>query len=204
MAATILLLGLLYFVAHFLSNTFDRSKVPDVLVLMVIGIVVGPLTGITSPEAIGQVGRVLTTIALAVILFESGTTLNLGDIGRSARSTLQVTLVTAGLTIAVIGLISGFVLELPWMSAFLLGAIASGTSAAVVIPMVRVLKVKERAGTVMILESAITDVTSIVFAFALMNAAMKGEMNVGLMLGQTLSSLVFAAVIGIAGASAGC
>lgn len=199
MAATILLLGLLYFLAHFLSNTFDRSKIPDVLVLMIIGIVVGPVLGFTSPESFGTIGAVLTTIALAVILFESGTTLNLSDIARAARSTLQVTMVTSLLTVGVIGVIAGVVLELPWMSAFILGAIASGTSAAVVIPMVRVLKVRDRAGTVMILESAITDVTSIVFTLALVNAATRGQMNVGLMLGQVLSSLVFAAVIGIAG-----
>lgn len=199
MASTILLLGLLFFFAHFLSNTFDRSKIPDVLVLMILGIVVGPVMGIATPESFGQVGRVLTTIALAVILFESGTTLNLGDIARSARSTLQVTVVTALATTGIIGVIAGIVLDLPWMSAFMLGSIASGTSAAVVIPMVRVLKVRERAGTVMILESAITDVTSIVFTFALLQAAMQGEVHVGRMLGQTLSSLVFAAVIGIGG-----
>lgn len=199
MASVILLLGLLYFLAHFLSNTFDRSKIPDVLVLMVLGILVGPVMKWTTPEAFGAVGGVLTTVALAVILFESGTTLNIADIARSARSTLQVTLVTAFGTIFVIGIVAGIVLELPWLSAFLLGAIASGTSAAVVIPMVKVLRVRERAGTVMILESAITDVTSIVFAFALMNAATQGEVHVGLMLGQTLSALVFAAIIGIAG-----
>ena len=199
MASTILLLGLLYFLAHFLSNTFDRSKIPDVLVLMFLGIVVGPLLQWTSPEAFGAVGGVLTTVALAVILFESGTTLNLADIRRSARSTLQVTLVTAFGTIAVVGVIAGLVLDLSWMGAFLLGAIASGTSAAVVIPMVQVLRVRERAGTVMILESAITDVTSIVFTFALLNAAVQGEVHVGRMIGQTMSALIFAAVIGVAG-----
>lgn len=199
MAGTILLLGLLYFFAHFLSNTFDRSKVPDVLVLMGLGIIVGPLLGWTSPDAFGNVGRVLTTVALAVILFESGTTLNIGDIVRSARSTLQVTLVTAFGTIAIVGVVAGTVLELPWLSAFLLGAIVSGTSAAVVIPMVKVLKVRERASTVMILESAITDVTSIVITVALLQAAVQGEMQVGRMIGQTLASLVFAAVIGVAG-----
>jgi cell volume regulation protein A len=199
MATTLLALGLLYFFAHFLSNTFDRSRVPDVLVLMVFGIVVGPVLNWTSPDAFGEVGAVLTTVALAVILFESGTTLHLGDIARSARSTLQVTMVTAAVSMFVIGIIAGAILGLPWLSALLLGAIASGTSASVVIPMVRVLKVRERGATVMILESAVTDVTSIVLAFALLNAALQGEMHIGLTIGRTLSSLVFATVIGVAG-----
>lgn len=199
MASTILLLGLLYFVAHFLSNTFDRSRIPDVLVLIIIGIFAGPVFGWTSPESFGNVGRVLTTVALAVILFESGTTLNVGDIVRSARSTVQVALVTAVLTVAVVGLLTWLVLDISLIAALLIGTIASGTSAAVVIPMVKVLKVRERAGTVMILESALTDVTCIVFTFAVLNAALQGEVHVGLMVGQTLSSLIFAAVIGVGG-----
>lgn len=200
MASTILTLGVLFFFAHFLSNTFDRSRVPDVLVLIGLGILAGPsVLGWTGPESFGSVGGVLTTIALAVILFESGTTLDIGDIVRSARSTLQVTLATAFFTIAVVGGIAYLTLDLPIMSALLIGTIASGTSAAVVIPMVKVLKMRERAGTVVILESAITDVTSIVFTFALLNAATQGEVHVGRMVGQTLSALIFAAVIGVAG-----
>jgi len=199
MAVVLLALGVLYFFAHFLSNTFDRSRIPDVLVLMVLGIVVGPVLHWAGPEAFGEVGAVLTTIALAVILFESGTTLHLDDVARSARSSLQVTVATAAITILVIGLVGRAILGLPWLSAMLLGAIASGTSASVVIPMVRVLKVRERAATVMILESALTDVTAIVLAFALLNAALQGEMHVGLTIGRTLSSLVFATVIGVGG-----
>jgi cell volume regulation protein A len=198
--ATILLtLGLVYFFAHFLSNTFDRSRIPDVLVLMLFGILVGPVLDWTSPAAFGQVGTVLTTVALAVILFESGTTLDLGAIRHSARSTVQVTLLTAFVTIAVVGAIGTFVLRLPWLSALLLGAIVSGTSSSVVVPMVRVLKMRERAATVLILESAITDVTSIVFAFALLDASVQGRMYVGVTIGQTLASLVFASMIGVGG-----
>ncbi len=199
MAVVILSLGLLYFFAHLLAITFDRTRVPDVLVLMVIGILVGPVLGFTSPEEFGAAGTVLTTIALAVILFESGTTLDLFEIAHSARSTLLVSLATAGLTILLLGVASRYAFGLPWISAFLIGTIASGTSAAVVVPMVKSLKVRERAGTLLILESAITDVTCIVFTFALLNAAAQGSMDVGRMLGQTLAALIFAAAIGIGG-----
>lgn len=196
---TILLLGLLYFFAHFLSLTFDRTRVPDVLVLMILGIVVGPALHWTSPEAFGTAGKVVTTIALAVILFESGTGLRLSVIARSAGTTIKVTVITSLATIAVVGVVAHRLLDLPWLSALLLGTICSGVSSAVVIPMVRSLKVRERVETVMILESALTDVTSIVFTFALLQAASQGEVRIGPMVGQTLSALVFAAVIGVAG-----
>jgi len=59
--------------------------------------------------------------------------------------------------------------------------------------------VRERASTLLILESALADVASIVLTFALVQAAQQGEVRVGLMVGQTVSSLVFAVAIGLAG-----
>jgi len=199
MAETILALGAVYFFAHLLAITFDRTRVPDVLVLMFIGILAGPVLHWITPESFGSAGHVLTTIALAVILFESGTTLDLREIGRSARSTVQVTLSTVFVTIVLVAVGAHYALGISWMSAFLIGTIVSGTSPAVVIPMVKSLKVRERASTLLILESALADVASIVLTFALVQAAEQGEVRVGLMVGQTVSSLVFAAVIGVAG-----
>jgi potassium/hydrogen antiporter len=199
MAETILAVGVLYFFAHLLAISFDRTRIPDVLVLMVIGIVVGPVLGVISPASFGSAGRVLTTIALAVILFESGTTLDLRDIARSAGSTVKITLSSVGLTIVLVALAVRIAFDLPWLGAFLVGTIVSGTSSAVVIPMVKSLKVREGTGTLLILESALTDVASIVLTFALMQGAQQGEVRVGYMIGQTLSSFVFAAALGIAG-----
>ena len=199
MAQTILGVGLLYFVAHLLAITFDRTRVPDVLVLMVIGIVVGPILSWVTPESFGTAGHVLTTIALAVILFESGTTLDLREIARSARSTVQVTLATVLVTIVLVMVGAHLAFDLPWVSALLVGTIVSGTSPAVVIPMLKSLKVRERAGTLLVLESALADVASIVLTFAVVQAARQGEVRVGLMIGQTFSALIFAAAIGVAG-----
>ena len=69
----ILLVGILVFVAHFLSQLFRKTNIPDVLMLMLLGILVGPALGLVSPSDFGKVGSVLSTIALVVILFESGT-----------------------------------------------------------------------------------------------------------------------------------
>ncbi len=199
MAQTILAIGALYFLAHLLATTFDKTRLPDVLVLMVIGMVGGPVLGWITPASFGSAGVVLTTVALAVILFESGTTLDLREIGRSARSALVVTLSTVFLTIVLVAVGARLALGLTWMSSFLIGTIVCGTSSAVVIPIVKSLKLREGASTLLILESALTDVASIIFTFALLQAARQGEVRVGLMIGQTISSLVFAAAIGVAG-----
>lgn len=56
MALIIFTVGLMYFLAKYLSLTFTRTKIPDVLVLMAMGIVVGPVLGIIN---IGQFGAVV-------------------------------------------------------------------------------------------------------------------------------------------------
>ena len=61
MAITILAIGLFVFAAFLFKGVFNRTGIPDVLLLMVCGIVIGPLTGWVVPEAFGQAGSVLAS-----------------------------------------------------------------------------------------------------------------------------------------------
>ncbi len=87
MAATILSIGLMVSFAHFLSFQFHKTSVPDVLILMLADILLGPVLGIVTTEDFGKIGPLVATIALVVILFESGTTLNLGALADSLATT---------------------------------------------------------------------------------------------------------------------
>jgi NhaP-type Na+/H+ or K+/H+ antiporter len=64
--------GTLVFLAHLFQFVFQRFRVPDTSWLIGIGLVVGPLTGLVQSEDFGIVGPALTAIALAVNLFEAG------------------------------------------------------------------------------------------------------------------------------------
>jgi NhaP-type Na+/H+ or K+/H+ antiporter len=59
-----------------------------VLLLILIGLVAGPVTGLVRPELLGATGGVFGTIALVVILLESGTGLDLEVLTRSLGPTL--------------------------------------------------------------------------------------------------------------------
>ena len=41
-SSSVLSVGLLVFIAHFFTALFERTKVPDVLPLIIIGILIGP------------------------------------------------------------------------------------------------------------------------------------------------------------------
>lgn len=199
MSTTILIIGLMLFFAHFLSLQFSKTNIPDVLVLMLVGIVIGPVLGITTPEDFGKIGSLIATIALVVILFEGGTSLNLDVLGKSLGTTGLLAVVSFVLTAVIIASIGYLTLGLSPLAAAILGVTLGNTSSSVVIPMVNSLRLSEKTSTVLVLESALTDVLSIVGVFALLQIHTQGGVEPGRLVGSVLASLIFAAVIGVLG-----
>ena len=193
---TIAILGLLIFAAHLFTEIFSRKRIPDVLLLMFIGLGIGPIFGWVNPSDLGSVASVFTTITLVIILFESGTQLNFDTLLNSIRGTMKLTIINFFITMIVVALM-GLIAKVHILTSLMLGAILGGTSSAVVIPMVKQLKISEKGGTILILESAFSDVLCIVFAWAFMQAIQSGEVNVGRTIGEILSSFILATVIGI-------
>lgn len=199
MYKTILIIGLLVFFAHFLSLQFRRTNIPDVLVLMLLGILLGPVLGFVSPGDFGRIGPLIATIALVVILFEGGTSLDMNVLGRSLGTTGLLALSCLALTVIIVSLVGYFALGLTVLPATMLGVILGSTSAAVVIPLVSALRMSEKPATVVVLESALTDVLTIVVVFALLQIHTHGDVEPGRLVGSVLSALIFAAVIGTVG-----
>jgi len=199
MSITILIIGLLVFFAHFLSMQFRRTHIPDVLVLVILGIVLGPVLGFVSPADFGRVGSLFATIALVVILFEGGTTLDMNVLSRSLGTTGLLALASFALTTSIVALIGIYVLGLEILPAVLLGLILGSTSPAVVIPMVNSLRLSEKPTTVLVLESALTDVLSIIGVFAILQIHLHGNVEPGKLVGEVLSAMIIASFIGVMG-----
>ncbi|RPI41919.1 MAG: sodium:proton exchanger, partial [Bacteroidetes bacterium] len=141
---TIIILGLLIFSSHAFNELFDRTRIPNVLLLLLIGIIIGPLSGIVSKDFFGQLGSVFTTVTLIVILFESGSGLKFSEIKSSIGPASLITVVNFVVTVVLTALLSRWILSLDPLSSVFIGAIVGGTSSAVVIPMVKQLKMSEK------------------------------------------------------------
>ncbi len=68
-ALIIAVVGGLIFLAHLFLHIFNRTRVPDVLLLIVVGIILGPASNLVPIESFGLVGPILVTVTLVVILF---------------------------------------------------------------------------------------------------------------------------------------
>ncbi len=192
----ILAAGFFIFLAHLFAGLFDRIKLPDVLLLIAIGLVIGPLMGWVKPEQFGQVGPVFTTVTLVIMLFEGGIDLDLKVMGNAARETMLLTASSFLVTAAASGLLVRFLTGMPWLLALMLGAAVGSTSPAVIVPLVKRIGMSEHGRTILFLESAISDVLSIVVALALLGAYQLGHIQVGEVLGRIVASFLLAALIG--------
>ena len=204
MAITILAIGLLVFVGHFLAGFFERTKVPDVLILMLAGIVLGPVLGVVESRDFGRVGDVFATLALIIILFEGGIHLNLRHLAAAAADTLTVSLATMAVTVLSLAYLGELLLSIDFPTALLVATVLGGTSSAVVVPLLRALKLSATPSTVLFLESSLTDVLVIVLTLGLIQGMRTGlgaaEMDgAGLAL-AVVGSFVWAGLIGAAGA----
>lgn len=202
MAAGILILGLLYFLAHGFTAMFERTRIPDVFLLMVLGILAGPVFGVLSLEDFGRLGPLMTTLALIVILFDSGARLRLTDIRVAVRDIAFLGGASFVVTMVLATLIARGLGWLDWPQAVMLGAAIGGSSSAVVIPMARQLGVREPTATMLVGESALTDVLCIVALFATVQAWREGVVSVGGIAGSVAATLGLAMVLGVAGAAA--
>lgn len=199
MASAIIALGFLYFLGHALSHVFERTKIPDVLILIIFGIIIGPILGLISVEDIGGAGRLFTSMALIIILFEGGLDLELFNVWRSARQALKLTISFFFITAATIFLILRYGFDYSPLASLVTGFICGGTSSAVVIPMLGAVKVGKETSAVLILESALTDVLCIVFTIGVLQSIESGAIEIGKIVGNLISSFVIASVIGVLG-----
>ena len=192
MATAILGAGLFVFTAHLLEAVFEKTRIPDILLLMVLGLMAGPVLGLLESEDFGKVGSFLSVLTLLVILFESGLSLRVKALVESAGRAAPFSIISMLLAIAGLAGATHLTLGLDPMMSLLGGFIMGGTSSAVVIPMLKALKSGEETTTVLMLESTVTDVFCIIgtVGIATSLAAGEGLAATGLLGGATFSLLV--------------
>lgn len=196
---TIIALGLLIFFSHAFNELFSMTRIPNVLLLLMIGILIGPVSGIITRDFFGELGSVFTTITLIVILFESGSGLRIKEIRGAIGSATLLTVLNFIGTVLVASLVSRFLLSLNPLSSIFIGTIVGGTSSAVVIPMVRQMKMGARSTSVLILESALSDVLCLVVGLALLDGIAAGDITIGMVFSKMWKAFLFAILIGFAG-----
>jgi len=198
-ALTILFLGILIFLGNVFNRLFTLTRIPDLLFLIGIGLLIGPVLGFVSPASFGIVGPIFTTVTLAIILFEGGLHLKVETIRSSFQGTAILTISSFIATMLFTTGVLYYGGYLTFLPALMLGAIIAGTSSAVVIPMIEFLHLRKDAGAILALESAITDVLCIVILLTILDVYLLGTVDLGITAGKLIASLFMAVILGVLG-----
>jgi len=135
-----------------------RVKIPAILILLLIGLTVGPAFGWMNPDRLfGDLLFPIVSLAVAVILFEGSLTLRFRQI-RDVSSTIW-RLVTIGMLVSwsVASLAAHLFVGLDWSIAALFGAVVVVTGPTVIAPLLRIVRPTATISKVLRWEGIIID-----------------------------------------------
>ena len=194
-------IGLIIFASNLFSALFKKTKIPDVLPLTIIGIILGPISGILHPEEFGFIGEILGPIALILMLFDGGSHFQINTLKTTLLNSYKLLFSTFLYTTFSTTLFSFFLLGYDFLPSLFIGLILGNISPAVVVPLIKLISIPEKTKNILFIESAISDVFSIILSLSILNIIQLGNIHLGKIIGlQMIGSIVLAIIFGTIGA----
>ena len=176
----------------------QKLRVPDVVVLLVVGILIGPSAlGLIDIKADSALNQLILIFGSSYILFDGGASLRF-EVLKKVWITITVLATLGVLVTAVITAVAAFyLLHLPWLVALLLGMAIASTDPATLVPIFRQVRIRERVSQTVMSESAFNDATGAIGTFAVLAvAAGSGEFSAGAALGELAKQAGIGIVLG--------
>ena len=171
-------------IANWLSGL---TRVPDLIVLLIIGVVLGPVLHWVDASRFRGAVEVLGTLALILILFQGGLEVRLREAMHHLPSALVLTLLTYALSLGLIAVAGKFSLRLTWMDAMLIGAALASTSGSVVLPALEQIHSPESIKLTLTLESALAEILAVLMVGSIIGLGGEQSMLTGPATGFTRS-----------------
>ena len=161
------LAGIFILIGYVSDYIFRRFGIPDIIILLAIGILIGPAFGLVKSADVIDFAPVLSALVITIILFNGGLNMNYERIIRGSGRAIILAGASFVLTMIATALITPPMLGWDPRMGLLLGAIIGGMSAAIVIPLANKVSSNQKTSTLLILESAYTDVIVIMVAITI-------------------------------------
>jgi Na+:H+ antiporter len=184
-------------VLAFVANRLSKlTRVPDLIVLLLIGITLGPILHWVNPDMFKGTVHVLGMLALILILFEGGLELRLREALRYFPAGLLLVTLSFGLSLGLIALIGHALLHLDWNSCLLMGAALGCTSGTIVIPALQQISAPEPVKITLTIEAALGEVIAVLIVGSMLNLGPNQPMLSG-MAADFSNHIVVALVVGV-------
>ena len=151
-----LLGGLL--VLAFGANRLSRwTRVPDVIVLLGSGILLGPVLHWIDAAHFPQVIRGFGTLALILILFAAGLELDLRHAVKQFLGGMVLAVLSYGLTLAAVTLFCIHAMKLQTMPSLLIASAVACLSGSIILPVLDQLELRQDLKTTLVIEASFGD-----------------------------------------------
>ena len=126
-----------------------RVRVPSILLLLVVGFVAGPVTGLLPPESLkGDWLFAFVSLSIGIILFEGGLSLRISELREVGKAVLNLITIGVLVTWALAGVAAYYVAGFNLGLSVQIGAILTVTGPTVVIPLLRHVRPTGRVGAI--------------------------------------------------------
>ncbi|MBD3262772.1 hypothetical protein GF374_00130 [Candidatus Woesearchaeota archaeon] len=168
-------IGFLIILGVLIFGLSEKTKIPHVLVLILIGIIIGPVLHFFDPAEYANIVHPLVTFALVIVLFDAGYEIKFYRLKKEISDSLRLTLPAMILSIVVAVLFSIYFFNFTLPMALLLAAIIASTDITIIAPLIRAFEIKPKIKDVLQLEATINSVLAIIIATAITGLAISGS-----------------------------
>ncbi len=195
------LIGGLLVIAFVANRLFALTRIPDVVLLMALGVLLGPVLGLVHAADVDKATKLLGTLAIILVLFEGGLELNLRETLRHFPGSLLLALLAYVFSLALVAFLIVKSMHLPLSTGLLVGAALGCTSSTVVLPVLQHMAVEEPVKVTLMLEASWGDVLAVLTVGLLVGMkSSSGPIAVGLANGvitQVGLALLFSIAVGV-------
>ncbi len=176
MAEGLLIIGIVVLIGFAGNVLFSRTKIPEVLFLILVGIIIGPVTGIVGESQILIYGPLIASLMLIVVMLDNGLSFDIFKIAKTLQSSIAFSLSIMAATAITITLVLNLTFGLPILLALIIALVLSGTTTDVITIIVSKMHVTQKTKQLLVMESVINDFQIIAF-FLLLGFAETSRFN---------------------------
>lgn len=191
----LLVVSLVVFVGYVAEWLFRKINIPDTLLLIVVGFILGQ-TGYIDPARFGTLAPLFTTFTLLFLMFDGALYIDLRSFAEGIGAGITIGFSSFFISSAAIAGIFYFLTN-DLLLALMLGFALGGVSSAFIIPILKQVTVDKKLYSVLTLESALTDVLAIVFATTVIELKIMNTFELKSIFSQVAALFFVAGVLGI-------
>lgn len=188
------LVGALIFLGVMLFLFSQRTKAPLALLLLLLGVFIGPITHIFKISSTNPLVHTFSIIALVIVLFEAGYGIKFYRLKKELTFVLILTSLTVFFSVLGAFIVAKLLFHLGTLHSLLLSALVASTDLTLIYPAIRNLRISKLVKESLELEATLNSIFAAVMAVVLANIISIGEFHPQ----SILQTITFQFILGVA------